>query len=242
MPRELRGKVLELGHEEHPGATVMKRRMRAKVWWPRMDDDIEKNVKSCRGCTLVSAANPPEPMKTHPLPDGPWQHVAIDFMGPIEGSSHILVVVDYYSRYKEVQILTQIDAKTTIKTLQVIFARFGFPLVMWTDNGPQFDCHEFKSFCTSVGIKLNPTIPYWPQQNGEVERQNRSLLKRLKIGHNLFGDWKRDLLDYLLMYRSTPHSTTGKTPSELMFGWNIRDKLPGVTVPMDVEEGVKERD
>lgn len=39
---------------------------------------------------------------------------------------------------------------------------------------------------------------------------------------------------YLLMYRSTPHSTTGKPPAELLFDWNIRDKLPSIRQPLEI--------
>lgn len=41
-------------------------------------------------------------------------------------------------------------------------------------------------------------------------------------------DWKADLLEYLMMYYTTPHSTTGKTPTELLFGRTIRDKIPSI--------------
>lgn len=69
-----------------------------------------------------------------------------------------------------------------------------------------------------------------------MERQNRSLVKRLKISQALKRDWKKDLLMYLSMYYSTPHTTTGKTPSQLMFGREIRTKIPslqqlGTSVP-----------
>lgn len=73
------------------------------------------------------------------------------------------------------------------------------------------------------------TTPYWPQQNGEVERQNRSILKRLIISGCLNRNWHADLQNCLMMYRATPHSKTGKTPSELMFGQTIREKLPAFT-------------
>lgn len=61
-----------------------------------------------------------------------------------------------------------------------------------------------------------------------MERQNRSLLKRLKIGHHIHGDWKAELRSFLQMYYTTPHTITGKTPSELMFGRTIRSKLPSI--------------
>lgn len=103
-------------------------------------------------------------------------------------------------------------------------------------------CEELKLFCRENGIKLVNTIPYWPQQNGEVERQNRSILKRLKISQELGKGWKKELSQYLLVYHSTNHSTTGKSPAELMFGRRIRNKLPHVPMYRLDDEEVREND
>lgn len=78
--------------------------------------------------------------------------------------------------------------------------------------------------------------------NGEVERQNRSLLKRLAICQAEKGNWIEDLNKFLLMYRSTPHSTTLKTPAELMFNRNIRDKLPALEQRIELDGEVRDRD
>lgn len=51
-----------------------------------------------------------------------------------------------------------------------------------------------------------------------------------------------DLNTYLLMYRSSPHSTTRKTPAEMLFGHNIRDRIPGIQQPMEVDEETVDRD
>lgn len=101
---------------------------------------------------------------------------------------------------------------------------------------------EFRTFCENNNIKLINTAPYWPQQNWEVERQNRSILKRLTISQNEKSDWKQDLQEYLVMYRATPHSTTLKTPSELMFVSTIRYKIPKITQHMETDEKVRDRD
>lgn len=132
------------------------------------------------------------------------------------------MIVDYYSRFIEVEIMRKVDSHETIKRLQVIFARFGLPISITADNGAQFVSEEFKAFCKINNIKLINTIPYWPQQNGEVERQNRSILKRLVISQNENEDWKQSLLEYLHMYRSTPHATTSKTPSAKQFVTKFR--------------------
>lgn len=59
--------------------------------------------------------------------------------------------------------------------------RLGIPLSITADNGRQFVSEEFKQFCLEYGVIVHHSIPYWPQQNGEVERQNRDILKRLRI-------------------------------------------------------------
>lgn len=236
-------RALELAHEGHPGITVMKKRLRTKVWWPGMDQQTEEFVKKCKGCTLVGAPSVPEPLKSTELPSEPWQHIAIDFLGPLPSGHYLLVVIDYYSRFFEVEVMKKIDSSETIKVLKVIFARFGIPHSIKADNGPQFASEEFKQFCGISNIRLISTIPYWPQENGEVERQNRSLLKRLKISQEAKRDWQEDLQHFLLMYRSTPHSTTGKTPSEMLFNRNIRDKLPSMNQAMwHSDEETQDRD
>lgn len=242
MPKKLRPQTLDLAHEGHPGITKMKQRLRSKVWWPKIDAEAEAYVKKCHGCTMVAAPPPPEPMKRNQLPPGPWQNIAIDFLGPLPSGDFLLVIVDYFSRFVEIEIMRKIDSAETIKRLRVIFARFGSPTSMTADNGRQFISDEFRSFCSEKNIELNSTIPYWPQQNGEVERQNRSILKRVTISQNEGRDWKKDLLDYLVMYRSTIHSTTLKTPSELMFGRTIRDKLPTIEQPLEADREVSDQD
>ncbi|KAL9956906.1 hypothetical protein ACROYT_G038461 [Oculina patagonica] len=67
-----------------------------------------------------------------------------------------------------------------------------------------------------------------PQANGEVERQNRSLLKAMRVAHSEGRDWRKEMQKFLLGYRSTPHTTTGVSPAKLLFGREIRSKLPGV--------------
>lgn len=242
MPEKLRTRTLELAHEGHPGIAKMKQRLRIKVWWPKIDVDAEAYVKKCHGCTMVSAPPPPEPLRRKELPSKPWQHIAIDFLGPLPSGDTLFVIVDYYSRYIEVEIMRKTDASVTISRLEKIFARFGNPESITADNGPPFNSNEFKRFCVENNIDLVNTIPHWPQQNGEVERQNRSLVKRLKISQNEKRDWKKDLLTYLIMYRSTPHSTTQKTPSELLFGRTIRDKLPSMEQSIPTDDEVRDND
>ncbi|XP_055611823.1 uncharacterized protein K02A2.6-like [Uranotaenia lowii] len=228
IPTALRNRMLSLAHEGHPGQSSMKRRLRDRCWWPNIDKDVVMWCEKCEGCRLIQIPGPPEPMHRRPLPSKPWVDIALDYLGPMPTGEYILVVVDYYSRYVEIEIMTVITARETIKRLEKMFKYWGLPQTITLDNAKQFISSEFHEFCNNTKIHLNHTTPYWPQANGEVERQNRSLLKRMKIANALYGDWKSELQQYLQMFNNTPHTVTGKAPSELLQNRKLRYKLPDI--------------
>ena len=130
-----------------------------------------------------------------------------------------------------------------IEALTPMFARFGFPFSLRTDNGPQFVSEEFEAFLRTNGIQHQKSTPLWPQAKGEVERQNRSLLKCLQIAHLEGKNRRTELLVWLMTHRSTLQTTTGTTPC-YMFGREVRSKLPELkreTVGVPGKE-VRERD
>lgn len=244
VPRLLRDRMVRLAHEGHQGIVKTKYRLRSKVWWPRMDKDVEKFCRICHGCQVTSGFDPPEPMSRVFPPSAPWQDCGADLLGPLPTGESILVVVDYYSRFLEVAIMKSTTSSKVIEALAPMFARFGFPFSLRTDNGPQFVSEEFEAFLRTNGIEHRKTTPLWPQANGEVERQNRSLLKCIQIAHLEGRNWRTELLVWLTAYRSTPQTTTGTTPCYMMFGREMRSKLPELkreTVGVPGEE-VQERD
>ena len=178
-----------------------------------MDKAAEKYCKSCHGCQLVAKNDPPEPIKSTPLPPGPWQDLAVDLMGPLPSGHSILVVVDYYSRYYEIDVLMSTTTDKVIWSLEKIFSRHGLPVTLKSDNGPQFRSSEFVEFCTTNGIKPCKVTARWAQANGEVERQNHSLLKRIQIAQAENKNWQHELNTYLLASRALAHATTGSSPA-----------------------------
>ena len=208
---------MKITHECHQGVVKTKDRLGSKVWWPKMDSDVEKLCKVCHRCQVFSGYGPPR---------GPWQDCSVDLMGPLPSGESILVVVDYYSRFYEVAILRKTTSADVIKAISPMFSRFGIRHSMRTDNGPQFVSDEFEKFLAANGVDHRKTTPLWPQANGEVERQNRSLLKCLQIAQVEGKDWRREWTKSLMAYRSTPQATTGTTPFFMMFGREMRPKLP----------------
>ena len=114
-----------------------------------------------------------------------------------------------------------------------MFVTHGLLLSTTSDNELQFISNEFESYLVLNDIKHRRVTPFWPQANGEVEIQSRALLKRIQIARGENKNWKDEPNVYLLMYRTTPHSTTCISPAELMFNRKIRSKLPKISSTFD---------
>ena len=242
LPSKLRPVALALAHEGHLGIVGTKQKLRTKVWWPGMDKAVERYCRSCHGCQLVARPDPPEPIRSTPLPEGPWQDLAADLMGPLPSGHSLLVVVDYYSRYYEVEILQSTTTEKVIDKIDEIFSRHGLPVTLKTDNGPQFRSDEFRSYLMENGITHCKVTARWAQANGEVERQNSSILKRIQIAHAEGVNWRLELRKYLASYRGLEHPTTGRSPAELLFGRKIRGKLPELASDHRQDTEVRDRD
>ncbi len=191
-----------------------------------MDKDAERHVRSCHGCQLMMRPDKPEPLRMTQLPEIPWQDLATDLLGPLPTGESILVVVDYYSRYYEYGILKSTTADKTIDCLEEVFSRHGLPCTLRSDCGPQFISTQFQQFCETNNIQHVKTTPRWAEANGEVERQNASILKRIRIAQAEGLNWRKELLKYVAIYRAIDHNMTGKSHVELHFNRKIRGKLP----------------
>ena len=159
IPESLREQVARLGHEGHQGMVKTKQRLRTKVWWPKMDSFVEQLCKSCYGCQLVARPSAPEPMTRTELPAQPWQATAADLLGPMPEGEYIFAMVDYYSRYFEVDILSSVTAADVIKSCNRMFATHGYPLSLQTDNGKQFVAEEFKEYLEELDIEHRTSPP-----------------------------------------------------------------------------------
>lgn len=245
IPQSLRMRALDIAHRGHPGVTTMKRTLRERVWWPKMDKDIENHNQKCLTCVAISRSDPPEPMHRVRLPEAPWDHVAIDFTEfPDLGlKSKILVLIDYYSRYVMLKEMSKTDAENTIRVLEDWFQEFGYPKKMRSDNGPPFNSSEFTEHFIKKGIECEKSPAQIPWANGEIERQNRGIRSAMQAKTVEKRNWKEALKEYIHAYNIRPHSVTGKAPWELFMSRPVRDLLPGKwSNEKDVEESWKERE
>ena len=109
----------------------------------------------------------------------PWQRVHVDYAGPLEGDSYLLVV-DAYSKWVEIVKTSSTTSVATITILRSLFARLGMPETLVSDNGSQFTSAEFRQFCLENGIDHVTTSPYHPQSNGQAERYVDTFKRAIK--------------------------------------------------------------
>lgn len=222
VPAELQPAVMRLLHQAHQGMVKMKAVARSFVWWPGLDNEIEEACRECRVCQLVQRAPPRATVIPWSPPDRPWSRIHVDFAGPVQGRT-LLIVVCAYSKWIEVaDTRGSMSAGTTIAVLRKLFACHGLPDVVVSDNGPCFKSAEFADFMRENLVQHHLTAPYHPASNGLAERAVQTV-KSMLAKHPV-SEWDCELPALLLTLHSTP-SSSGLTPAEMMFNRRIRTLL-----------------
>eukprot|EP00057_Strongylocentrotus_purpuratus_P001926 XP_003723494.1 PREDICTED: uncharacterized protein K02A2.6-like [Strongylocentrotus purpuratus] len=229
IPQSLCDRVIEIAHEGHQGVVKTKQLLREKVWFPGIDRIVERKISQCLPCQATTVGpSPRAPLQMSDLPNGPWEEVSVDF-ADLPSGDHLLVIIDDYSRYPVVEVVSSTSGKATIPKLDKVFSLFGVPQIVKSDNGPPFNGDEFKQFAEYLGFTHRKITPRWPRANGEVERFMRTLKKVLRTAHAESKSWRQELHRFLRNYRATPHTTTAQPPATIMFSRPMRTRLPEIS-------------
>ena len=226
-------------HSSHAGSLRMKELARSYVWWPNLDKDLEDLCHSCPTC-LSHRANPRK-AELHPWewPTHPWHRLHVDFAGPVEGR-YFLIIVDAHSKWVDIYHTKGMTSSETIQCLEHSFAQFGLPISIVSDNGPCFVSQEFQEFIKCRGLRHITTAVYKPSTNGLAERMVQTFKRSLKKSTST-SDIQSMIDRFVFDYRLTPHSTTGVSPAELMFGRRLRCRLDLVWPSESISAKVHER-
>ena len=233
LPPSMHSKILKQLHISHPGIVRMKSLARSYVWWPQITKHIEELVASCKACQVHQKSPPVTKPYFWPKPLGPWRRLHIDFAGPFYNKM-FLIVVDSYSKWVEVRHVSSTATINVVNTLRQLFATFGVPEVIVSDNGTSFTSSEFEQFLKANAIQFIRSPPFHPSSNGRAEsavQSTKSSLKKIlyDVGNLTLNEWNLALSRFLLSQHVTATYEDGKTPAELMFGRKIRTCVDVIT-------------
>ena len=146
-PMSLRWRVLELAHEGHQGIVKTKDRLRSL----NMNSMVERHCKKCLGSQAVTPAAIIPPVKTTTMPTKTWRDLAIDLIGPLPTGESLLVTVDYYSRWIEVDVVRCTTSSVIIRCLENHFTRHGIPETLRADNWSNLVSREMEEVLDEPG-------------------------------------------------------------------------------------------
>nr|XP_034570571.1 uncharacterized protein LOC117835322 [Setaria viridis] len=148
-------------------------------------EDAQQIICSCEGCQYYT-------WQTHVLAQElqtiliTWPFVVwgLDLVGPFKraprGYTHLLVVVDQFTKSIEAKPITQVTSATAVEFFLDIVYKFRVPNSINTNNGTQFTGRKFLRFCDHYHIRVDYAFVAHLRTNGQVERANGMVLQGLK--------------------------------------------------------------
>ena len=219
VPAVARQEALERIHAGHIGQEGCVCCSRERVYWPGMSSQIKDFVSRCETCQKFTRAQQKETFHRADLPKRPWQEVGVDLC-TIQ-SHQYLVTVDYFSNFSEIDRLTSTVASEVIRCLRKLFAKYGIPDVVRSDNGQQFHCQEFTAFAQEWKFEHVTSSPGYPQANGKVENATRTVKELVRRANDTGQDPWLALLDF----RNTPSQGIDSSPAQRLLGRRTRTTL-----------------
>ncbi|VFQ84713.1 unnamed protein product [Cuscuta campestris] len=184
-------RVIAEVHEGVCAAHQMSRMLSQRIillgyYWPTIVQDCERYVQKCRTCKVFYKYPGRPATYYHPVSNViPFARFGVDIIGafPVAqgGKKFVIVAIDYFTKWIEAEALANITTQQCKKFVwKNIITRFGAPMNLITDNGPQFRNPRFTEYLEGFGIKHNHSSVAYPQGNGQVENANRTIVDGLK--------------------------------------------------------------
>lgn len=207
----------------HLGADALFKQVWSEgFYWPTLLKDCRDHTSQCTPCQQFNISR----QGFHPLnpihASLPFDHLAIDLAGPfptsVNGMNFLFVITDIATRFTLLRAIPDKTALTIAACLYQIFADFGFPKIIQSDNGTEFVNSVVDELRTSFGFDHRTISPYHPQANGAAESHvkiSKQILSKLCNGQ--WSNWD-------LFIPATQHGMNlrvtkrhGSTPFSLMF-------------------------
>jgi len=193
--------------------------------WTGIRKDVEEYCKRCTNCSFsgnrqirdnysldtVSAVN---------------QRVHIDYTGPFFDGSHILVIVDEFSRFIQAEHTMHVGAAFGARQLDRWINRFGLMETLCADNASYWACSWFKNWAEERQIKLRLNPSYYHPGNSTVERSIQTLQNRMRRFLNGSSEqWPEVIPASVQAMNQSWHSTIQTCPQALAIGRDRNNNL-----------------
>ena len=245
VPSQLRKSVLVQYHDDsgHMGVEKTFHAIKHKYFWPCLLKDINDFVSKCIACQTRNLRKQQPHMQECDLPPFPFAKLALDISGPYpkthSRNQYIVTFIDMYSGWPEAFAVPNKKAETVVHLLiDEIFPRFGAPLQLLTDNGPENVNKIMKKTLEELNLHHVTTSFYHPQSNGKVERFHRTMHDILakKIGHNE-QSWDVYINQMLAAVRFHVSETTKFSPYYLLYNRDVILPLDNILRPRRIYYG-----
>jgi hypothetical protein len=242
--KELRKEVVKQCHDTvttgHPSKNGTIELVSHYYWWPQMAGFILSYVEGCDKCqSYRKDIHPKLLVHLQEVPEGPWQIIGVDLIGPLpmsQGKDAILNIVDHYTKQLHLfPVTTQItvDGVASIY-FNYVFPLHGIPRKIISNRGPQFATRSMRALLKRLGIDAGLTTAYHPQANSQVECKNQEVEAYLCLFiDNRQDDWVDLLPTVEFVINSRLNSAMGHTPFELLYGYT-----PDFTIPPGCPVGI----
>ena len=227
----------------HPGYLKTRQMISAGHWWPGMAKFIKAYVDGCAPCQQNKTNTHPIIPTLNLIKSGktlPFKQISYDLITDLpisNGFDSLLVVVD--QGLTKGEILCPTKKTITAEGIAMIifrklYSRFGLFDKVISDRGPQFAANFQKELGRILGYELALSSAYHPQTDGETERVNQEIETYLRIycGENP-SSWADNIPMAEFVHNIRPHSTTGKSPFQLIMGYQPQ-ALPDISNKTDL--------
>ena len=236
VPQSMRPLIKEKIHKGHLGITKCRERARGNFYWPNMNADIERMVKSCSPCQENRNQQPKE-SNIAVEAEYPWQIIGSDFFH-YQGS-HFMIVTDYFSGFPGVEFIGSNSefptAKSLINKFNLILARYGIPEKLISDGGPEYTSRAFRDFVKKWQFTHQTSSPEYAKGNARAERSVQTVKQLLRKSGP-------DFWPALLEYRATPIAGSKLSPAEMMFDRSVRSQITSHRKPQRVPEEKRQQE
>ena len=228
VPKVFHKVVLDTLHAAHQGVSSMQSRAQAIMFWPGMTKDIARKRAACEDCNRNAPSQAALPSEPAVPPSLPFQQIVVDFFD--FGGRHYLVAADRLSGFSEVFMTpfgtSHAGARGLVACLRKWFQTFGVPEQVSSDGGPEFTADQTKTFFKKWGVSHRMSSAYNPQSNGRAEVAVKTVKRLMRSNTSTSGSLDTDrFLRAMLQLRNTPDPGCGISPSEIVFGKQLRDNL-----------------